>query len=105
MHETTMDKSSKKNKLYSQNGSIRQRETITIFMLYKHKCTQHLLQKQNKRGKYFFLGKVRFLCISIVLVGHTLQQGNVVSFQHDPPCETKIEEQRENQVDVDQKKR
>lgn len=24
---------------------------------------------------------------SIILVGHTLQQGNVVSFQHDPPWE------------------
>lgn len=32
--------------------------------------------------------------VSIVLVRHTLQQGNVVSFQHDPPWETETEEDR-----------
>lgn len=35
--------------------------------------------------------------VSIVLVRHTLQQGNVVSFQHDPPWET------ETEGEVDQK--
>lgn len=33
------------------------------------------------------------LLVSIVLVGHTLQQGYVVAFQHDPPWETNEETQ------------
>lgn len=48
-------------------------------MLYKHKHTQYHLQNQKKE---------KFVGVSIVLVRHTLQQGNVVSFQHDPPWET-----------------
>lgn len=32
--------------------------------------------------------KMIFAGFSTVLVGHTLQQSNVVSFQHDPPWET-----------------
>lgn len=50
-----------------------------------------ICKKQNKEGKYFFLG-IRLVGVSIVLARHTLQQGNVVSFQHDPPWE--IEEEK-----------
>lgn len=38
-----------------------------------------------KTKREICLGKERFVDSSSVLVRHTLQQGYVVSFQHDPP--------------------
>lgn len=64
-------------------------------MLQKHKRTQAFEKEKKNKGKYFFPGKVGYSGACIVLVGHTLQQGNVVSFQHDPPWET---ERGENKV-------
>lgn len=63
-----------------------------------------MLQKQNRRHDSF--KEKGLVGVSIVLVWHTLQQGNVVSFQHDPPCETERgTKEGENQVEVDQKRK
>lgn len=55
------------------------KETITTFMLYKHKTICKNKTRENVSGK------LRFVDVSSVLDRHTLQQGDVVSFQHDPP--------------------
>lgn len=73
----------KKQNILFQNGYMWSKEkNITIFMSYK----QSTRFAKTKEGKAVV--KMRFAGSSTVLVGHTLQQSNVVSFQHDPPWET-----------------